>query len=141
MRGVFRRQPRCARLRADLFAACARKRNLFPLTQSAMLDPSVSFAQPPFDGEEGREDQEKRPVVPNLVFGWAQVFGEDRAVDSLQVAAEPFRIDELAAGDFGDLAGQFEVGGGVFQLAVVFIHEKPGLVAADFLTVACGRWW
>ncbi len=36
-----------------------------------MLDPSMPLAEPPFEGEQGREDQEERPVVPDLVFGRA----------------------------------------------------------------------
>jgi hypothetical protein len=73
-RGFFRRAPPlCARYaldesvigrkqRGDDFAVCcAQWRDLFPMKRSAMFYPSVCLAESPLDGEEGREEQERRP--------------------------------------------------------------------------------
>ena len=124
---------------ADLLLGCEKiQRSRLALIESLASDPSVPLAEPPFQREEGGEDEQEGPVVPDLVLGRAEVFGVGRLVDALEVLAQALVGDRLAAGDLGDLPGQGEVGGGVLQLAVVLVDEEPGRVAADLLAVLAG---
>src|SRR5262249_45243102 len=102
-------------------------------------NPSVALAEPPFNREQSGEDQEKRPVVPDLVLGWADKLGNRGGVEALEVAGQLFGGERLTLRQRGDLACECEVCRRVLKLAIVLVDEEPAGVTADLLAVALGN--
>src|SRR5579864_139016 len=107
--------------------------SLFMRLGPSCSHPSIPLAQPPLSRQEGDEQEEERPAVPDLDLRLAHIVGVLLAVERLQVFAQLLGSQEVAPGQLRDFTEQGMVGGGVLDLAVVLIDEEAGRVSAEVL--------
>ena len=99
----------------------------------------MALPQPPFEGQERREDEEKRPVVPEFLIDFPQGLGEELSSDRVEVFGEFLGGEGCSSGGFGELPKQNQVGGGIVEFEVVLVDQEPRGVLADYLAVLGGR--
>lgn len=100
--------------------------------------PAVAFAEKPLGRDQGGEEEEEGPVVPEAYFALSLVVGDEFVGEFFEGVVELFGGDEEAVGGLGEGLEEGEVSGSAAEFAVVVVDEKACGGGADGFAVAGG---